>query len=75
LVRNTQRAFQEFGGLLSKEAQESGQLILTEGEAAIGAAEVGAIRMALDAVDRLARQLTAAMMKQADDPEPPDSSA
>jgi molecular chaperone DnaK len=73
LVRNTQRAFQEFGGLLSKEAQESGQLILTEGEAAIGAVEVGAIRMALDAVDRLARQLTAAMMKQAGDPEPPES--
>jgi molecular chaperone DnaK len=73
LITNTQRAFQEFGGLLSKEGQESGQLILSEGEAAIGAAEVGAIRLALDSVDRLARQLTNAMMKQADEPEPPGS--
>src|SRR5712671_2291155 len=69
LVRNTQRAFMEFGGLLSKEAQDNGQIILTEGEAAIGAEEVGAIRLALDAVDRLARQLTTAMMKQMDEAE------
>jgi len=64
LVRNTQRAFLEFGGLLSKEAQDGGQLILTEGEAAIGAEEVGAVRLAMDSVDRLARQLTNAMMMQ-----------
>ena len=63
----------EFGGLLSKEAQENGQLILSEGEAAIGAEEVGAIRMALDAVDRLARQLTNAMLKQPDEPEKKDN--
>ena len=69
LIKNTQRAFLEFGGLLSKEAQESGQVILSEGEAAIGAEEVGAIRMALDTVDRLARQLTNAMMKQPDEPD------
>src|SRR6202171_2207423 len=54
LVRNTQRAFLEFGGLLSKDAQENGQVILKEGEAAIGSAEMGAIRLALDSVDRLA---------------------
>ena len=73
LVKNTQRAFMEFGGLLSKEAQENGQSILSEGEAAIGAEEVGAIRMALDAVDRLARQLTNAMLKQTDEPEKKDN--
>ncbi len=72
LVRNTQRAFMEFGGLLSKEGQESGQIILNEGEAAIGAEEVGAIRMALDAVDRLARQLTTAMLKQTEESEQKD---
>ena len=66
LVKNTQRAFLEFGGLLAKEMQENAQLTLSEGEAAIGAEEVGAIRMALDSVDRLARQLTHAMMRQAD---------
>src|ERR1700686_4038939 len=63
LVKNTQRAFVEFGGLLSKEAQENGQLILTEGEAAIGAEEVGAIRMGLDAVDRLPRRESALARK------------
>jgi molecular chaperone DnaK len=73
LVKNTQRAFMEFGGLLSKEAQENGESILREGEAAIGAEEVGAVRMALDAVDRLARQLTNAMLKQTDEPEKKDN--
>src|SRR6266852_503155 len=73
LVKNTQRAFMEFGGLLSKEAQDNGQIILTEGEAAIGAEEVGAIRLALDAVDRLARQLTNAMMKQGEEVETKDN--
>ena len=64
LVRNTQRAFTEFGGLLSKEGQESGQELLKQGEEAIGSSEIGEIRMALDGVERLARQLTTAMMKE-----------
>ena len=62
LVKNTQRAFAEFGGLLSKEQQESGQELLQRGEEAIGSAQIGDIRIALDQVDRLARQLTTAMM-------------
>src|SRR5438876_5526790 len=73
LVKNTQRTFLEFGGLLSKDAQENGQVILNEGEAAIGAEEVGEIRMSLDSVDRLARQLTDAMMKQVDEADHKDS--
>src|SRR5439155_22589078 len=64
LVRNTQRAFIEFGGLLTQEAQESAQELLKQGEQALGSAEIGEIRMALDSVERLARQLTTAMMKQ-----------
>jgi len=64
LVRNTQRTFQEFGGLLEKEHQEAGEQILKDGEAAAQADEMGEIRMALDALDRLGRQLTNAMMKQ-----------
>jgi molecular chaperone DnaK len=64
LVRNTQRAFTEFGGLLGKESQESGQMLLKGGEEAIGSDEIGEIRMAMDGVERLARQLTAAMMKE-----------
>src|SRR3984893_1278852 len=64
LVKKTQNAFLEFSGLLCKEGQESGQELLSRGEAAIGATEIGEIRMALDAVDRLARQLTNAMLQQ-----------
>jgi molecular chaperone DnaK len=66
LVRNTQRAFQEFGGLLTKEQQDSGQELLQRGEEAVGSGEIGDIRIALDQVDRLARQLTAAMMQSSD---------
>src|SRR5256714_7977412 len=64
LVRNTQRAFMEFGGLLSKPAQDEGQNILKDGEAAIGAEEMGELRMALDGVERLAKQLTTAMLNE-----------
>jgi molecular chaperone DnaK len=64
LVKNTQRTFLEFGGLLEKEQQETGQRVLTEGEAALKTDEMGEIRMALDALERLGRQLTNAMMKQ-----------
>jgi molecular chaperone DnaK len=64
LVRNTQRAFTEFGDLLTDENQESGELLLKSGEAAVSSTEIGEIRMAMDGVERLARQLTNAMMKQ-----------
>ncbi|MGZ5481861.1 MAG: molecular chaperone DnaK [Pyrinomonadaceae bacterium] len=63
LVRNTQRSFLEFGGLLEAEQQKAGELILSDGEAGASAEELGEIRMALDAVERLGRQLTTAMMK------------
>ncbi len=69
LVRNTQRAFMEFGGLLSKEGQENGQILLKDGEQAIASTEIGEIRMALDGVERLARQLTNAMMKESSETE------
>src|SRR5438477_5079635 len=64
LVKNTQRTFLEFGGLLSEESRENGQHLLKKGETAINSDEVGEIRMALDGVERLARQLTSAMMKE-----------
>ena len=64
LVKNTRRAFLEFGGLLSKDEQENAQRLLSEGEAALGSTELGEFRLALDGVERLARQLTSAMMKQ-----------
>ncbi len=64
LMKNTQRSFLEFGALLSEESQENAQRLLGEGEAALKSDELGELRMALDAVDRVARQLTNAMMKE-----------
>jgi molecular chaperone DnaK len=69
LIKNTQRAFLEFGGLLSQDNQENGQRLLSEGEAALGSEELGDLRLALDGVERLARQLTSAMMQQAAEPQ------
>jgi molecular chaperone DnaK len=69
LVKNTQRSFLEFGNLLSKDLQENGQSLLKQGEAAIGSQEIGELRMALDGVDRLAKQLALAMLNQASETE------
>ncbi len=64
LMKNTQRSFLEFGELLSKESQENAQRLLGEGEAALKSDELGELRMGLDAVDRVARQLTKAMLAE-----------
>src|SRR5947209_10873842 len=53
LVKNTQRTFLEFGGMLSAENQENGQRVLKDGEHAINSEQVGALRMPLDGVERL----------------------
>jgi molecular chaperone DnaK len=76
LVRNTQRSFLEFGALLSQESQEAGQQLLAEGEGAIKSQEIGEVRLALDGIERLGRQLTGAMMSasesQAESPQAPE---
>lgn len=64
LMKNTQRSFLEFGALLSNERRENAQRLLSEGEAALNSDELGELRMALDGVDRVARQLTKAMMAE-----------
>src|SRR5436190_4421194 len=68
LVRNTQKTFSEFGNLLPMETQKSGELLLKGGEEALNSTQIGEIRMALDGVDRLARQLTNAMIHQSIEP-------
>ena len=66
LVKNTQRTFLEFGGLLSDNDQQIATRVLSEGEAAINSKALAEIGQALDGVERLAKQLTTAMMN----PEP-----
>src|SRR5438094_1881435 len=58
LVRNTQRAFLEFGGLLSEESRENGQHLLKKGETAINSDDVGEIRVALYGVERRSSQVS-----------------
>jgi molecular chaperone DnaK len=67
LVKNTQRTFLEFGGLLSPNDQQIAQRILAEAEAAIEANIAADISKALDGVERLGNQLTTAMMEPAAD--------
>lgn len=62
LVKNTQRTFLEFGGLLSDNDQQIATRVLSEGEAAINSKALEEIGRALDGVERLAKQLTSAMM-------------
>ena len=69
LVRNTERSFNEFGGLLPAEAREHGRELMKQAEEALGSSQIGELRLALDGVERLARDLTTAMMKQAEQAE------
>jgi molecular chaperone DnaK len=62
LVKNTQRTFLEFGGLLSDNDQQIATRALSDGEAAINSKALDEIGRALDGVERLAKQLTTAMM-------------
>src|SRR6266487_2132513 len=71
LLKNTQRTFLEFGGLLSANDQEIGQRALKEGEASARSEELGEIKLALDTLERLARDLTNAMLKGTGEPHRP----
>jgi len=62
LLRNTQRTFVEFGGLLSENDQQIAERVLAEGDLAVGSTEPAEIGRALDNVERLAKQLTGVMM-------------
>jgi len=64
LITNTQRAFTEFGGLLTLEQQDGGQQALKDAQDAVTSSELGELRLALERLERLGRQLTRAMMNQ-----------
>src|SRR5688572_28551142 len=68
LLRNTQKSFTKFGGLLEAEQQAAGERILSEGETAVKTGTPEEIDQALNALERIAGQLTVAMMKPAADP-------
>lgn len=66
LLRNTQKSFTKFGGMLSANDQEIADRVFKEAEAAATAAEGREpINKALTALERVAGQLTSAMMNPA----------
>ncbi len=69
LLRNTQKSFTKFGGMLSANDQEIADRVFNEAEAAVAAAAEGRepINKALTALERVASQLTSAMMNPANE--------
>ncbi len=71
LLRNTQKSFAKFGGLLSQNDQDIAERVFSESDAAMKTNSIDEISQALNNLERIAGQLTAAMM----DPSKDDSSA
>ena len=62
LLRNTQKSFTKFGGLMSESDQNAAHRAFLESDAAIKGGSLEDINKALDAMERVAGKLTAAMM-------------
>jgi molecular chaperone DnaK len=65
LLRNTQKSFDKFGETLSANDQELAKRVFSEAEAATGAENREEIDKALTGLERVAGQLTSAMMNPA----------
>ncbi|CAN5880202.1 molecular chaperone DnaK [soil metagenome] len=63
LLRNTRKSFDKFGGLLSENDQDIADRVLKESETAVKAGTPEEIDKALNSLERIAGQLTLAMMK------------
>jgi molecular chaperone DnaK len=70
LLRNTQKSFTKFGGMLSDNDQEIADRVFKESEAAAKAEGSEPINKALTALERIAAQLTSAMMNPANESTP-----
>ena len=73
LLRNTQKSFAKFGGLLSSNDQDIAERVFVESEAAAKSKDVGEINKALNGLERIAAQLTAAMLNPAKGSSSPDA--
>jgi molecular chaperone DnaK len=67
LLRNTKKSFDKFGGLLSENDQDIAERVFKESETAVKTGTPEEIDKALDALERIAGQLTVAMMKPTED--------
>ncbi|HEX3283034.1 MAG TPA: molecular chaperone DnaK [Pyrinomonadaceae bacterium] len=70
LLRNTQKSFTKFGGMLSANDQEIAERVFGEAEEATKADGRDTINKALTALERVAGQLTNAMMNPSNDSVP-----
>ncbi|HET6893255.1 MAG TPA: molecular chaperone DnaK [Pyrinomonadaceae bacterium] len=62
LLRNTQKSFAKFGGSMSESDQNAAHRAFLESDAAVKGGSLEDINKALDAMERVAGKLTAAMM-------------
>ena len=67
LLRNTQKSFTKFGGLLSEDEQEAAEQCFVDADAATKTESIEQINKALNNLERTATQLTSAMMNPAVD--------
>jgi len=62
LLRNTEKSFAKFGGLLPEIEQEAAEKVFTEAEAVLKSDKMDEIKIATSRVERVAGQLTSAML-------------
>ena len=62
LLRNTKKSFTKFGGLLPEIEQDAAESVFTEADAASKTEKLEEIKIALNKLERLAGQLTSAML-------------
>jgi len=67
LLRNTQKSFAKFGGLLSQNDRDIAERVFVEAEAATKTENIDEINKALDSLERVGGQLTSAMMNPTPD--------
>ncbi|HEX7333983.1 MAG TPA: molecular chaperone DnaK [Pyrinomonadaceae bacterium] len=67
LLRNTQKSFTKFGGLLPEPDQDAAEKVFAETEAAIKTDKIEEIKIALNKLERVAGQLTSAMLNSTAD--------
>lgn len=67
MLRNTQKSFTKFGGMLSANDQEIAERVFGEGEAAVKSSNLEELNKALNGLERIAGQLTTAMLETATD--------
>src|SRR5690349_8708465 len=62
LLKNTQKSFTKFGGLLPEIEQDGAEKVFAEAEAAVKNSKLDEIKIATSKLERLAGQLTSAML-------------